>query len=305
MTTYLELGLGAGGGGSKFYGDRVANFAALPVSGLNGEVRLTLDTGVIYYWDGAAWNVAETEVATVGHTDTDSIDLSTPGSVLNANLNISADVASVGYLKATTSIKSGLNKGLHVEVPIANTTTTGVLTDTDWDTFNGKEPAISSGTVYQYFRGDKSFQNLNIAALSIIADGLTSDGNTNVLGAKQNSSVISNVAASGNWGDQVSLNLDAGTWLLFGVLRWNDNNAVLTGDIRAGISNAADASTIGIYDYIQFSGMLSDNARDYNTNLPMVILGDTVPFTAYLNVQMQYSSGNPQAGGKIIALRIR
>lgn len=305
MTTYLELGLGAGGGGSKFYGDPVANFAALPVSGLNGEVRLTLDTGVIYYWDGAAWNVAETEVATVGHTDTDSIDLSTPGSVLNANLNISADVASVGYLKATTSIKSGLNKGLHVEVPIANTTTTGVLTDTDWDTFNGKEPAISSATTGDYWRGDKSFQPLNIDALAVLTLGVVSDGDSKILGIKQNFAGATPAPATGTWGSQVSLSLGAGTWLVFGLMRWNDNDAVMSGDIMAGISASSTALTIGAYDYVQFAGMLSDNNRDYNVMLPFVVLGDSSPFTAYLNLQMQYSSGSPQAGGKLIGLRIR
>src|ERR1017187_6169876 len=42
----------------------------------------------------------------------------------------------------------------------------GAISATDWTTFNGKEPAISAGTTGQYWRGDKTWQTLNFAALS-------------------------------------------------------------------------------------------------------------------------------------------
>lgn len=39
--------------------DPVANLAALPASGnTTGDVRLTVDTGIIYWWDSSAWIVA-------------------------------------------------------------------------------------------------------------------------------------------------------------------------------------------------------------------------------------------------------
>lgn len=304
MTTYIELGVGAGGGGSEFYGDPVPNFASLPLTGQTGEVRLTLDTGVLYYWDGLAWNVAETEVATVGHTDTDSIDLSTPGSVLNASLNLSADVASAGFLKATTSIKSGVNKGLHVEIPIADTLTTGVITDTDWDTFNNKEPAITSSTNDTYYRGDKTFAQLNVDAITVLVGGAINGGNK-LLGIDTATSAMSSAGANGVWSNASSLAVEGGTYLCFGVLKWTDNNAVLTGDIRYGISSTSDASNIGSYDYNQVACMFSDNNRDYIYNLPFVVLSELNDFTIYLNTQFQYSSGTPQHGGKIIAMRIR
>ena len=304
MTTYIELGLGAGGGGSEFYGDPVPTFAALPVSGQVGEVRLALDTGVLYYWDGAIWNVTEGEVASVAHTDTDSITLTTPSSTLTASLNISADAASVGYLKATTSVKSGLNKGLHVEVPIADTNTTGVISDTDWDTFNGKEPAITATSAGDYYRGDKTFQALNIDALAVLVGGVLNNG-SKLLGVEYDVTSATNAGATGVWGYAVSKNLAGGTWLCFGMLRWNDNNSVLTGDIIYGISYSSDASTIGTYDYNKINLMLSDNNRDYNYSLPFVILTSAVPFTAYLNTQFQYTGNIPQHGGKLICLRIR
>lgn len=42
-------------GGSLYWGDPVANFAALPVTTRSGESHLALDTGVLYYWNGSAW----------------------------------------------------------------------------------------------------------------------------------------------------------------------------------------------------------------------------------------------------------
>jgi hypothetical protein len=49
--------------GPGLFGDRrwrapIANAAALPVSGTLGEVRLTLDDGALYFWDGDSWEAA-------------------------------------------------------------------------------------------------------------------------------------------------------------------------------------------------------------------------------------------------------
>jgi hypothetical protein len=43
--------------------------------------------------------------------------------------------------------------------------TNGYLSSTDWTTFNNKEPAISTGTSLQYWRGDKSWQTLDTKAV--------------------------------------------------------------------------------------------------------------------------------------------
>ncbi len=42
----------------------------------------------------------------------------------------------------------------------------GYLNSTDWETFNSKEPAISAGTVDQYWRGDKTWQILPTSTTS-------------------------------------------------------------------------------------------------------------------------------------------
>lgn len=303
MTTYINLGLG-GGEGSPFYGDPVPDFASLPGSGQLGELRLTLDTGVIYYWDSLAWNVAETEVATVGHTDTDSIDLSTPGSILNANLNLSADAASAGFLKATTSIKSGVNKGLHVELPIADTSTTGVITDTDWDTFNNKEPAITATTIGDYWRGDKTFQPLNIDAMAVLAGGALNPG-SKLLGIESATSGYTLAGATDTWGSAVSVSLAAGTWLVYGVCRWSAGDADIISLVQFGISKSATGVGIGDFDYQAIPVMFSENGLEINNNTPFVILSDASPFTAHLNTFFTYTTDQPTHSGKIVAMRIR
>lgn len=153
---------GSGSGGVPPY----ANFAALPSSGNTlGDMAITTDDGNLYWWDGTAWVIPNAEVVTVGVQDTDSVDLSVVADKVQAALRLSGDAASVGNFKATSTIKSGGSPGLHVELPIATTSQTGVLTDTDWDTFNNKEPAITATTSADYYRGDKTFQTLNTAAV--------------------------------------------------------------------------------------------------------------------------------------------
>jgi len=55
-------------GGSRFWGDPVATFAALPTGSGVGECRLVIDTDIIYEWDGTAW-VAVTSGGVDGFAD--------------------------------------------------------------------------------------------------------------------------------------------------------------------------------------------------------------------------------------------
>jgi hypothetical protein len=52
-----------------------------------------------------------------------------------------------------------------ISISQANTTTNGYLTNTDWNTFNNKQPAITAGTTAQYYRGDKTWQTLDTLAV--------------------------------------------------------------------------------------------------------------------------------------------
>lgn len=51
MTQYISYPSGT----SPFWGDSVANFAALPLTGTVGEVRQTINDKELWTWDGAAW----------------------------------------------------------------------------------------------------------------------------------------------------------------------------------------------------------------------------------------------------------
>ncbi len=50
-------------------------------------------------------------------------------------------------------------------IPTASSSNRGLLSNSDWSIFNSKENAIAFGSVSQYWRGDKSWQTLNTAAV--------------------------------------------------------------------------------------------------------------------------------------------
>ena len=81
---------------------------------------------------------------------TNSIQLTTPSGVLNANLRLSAN-AGTGY-KVPLSI---LSDGLIGQIPFASGSNAGILSAANWTTFNNKFNT-PSGTVFQYVRGDGS-----------------------------------------------------------------------------------------------------------------------------------------------------
>ncbi len=79
-------------------------------------------------------------------------------------------------------------------LPSSSSTSDGILSSTDWATFNGKEPALVAGNAAQYLRGDKAWTTLNSTAVpegtnlyytdvrakaAVVADALV-DGTTTV-----------------------------------------------------------------------------------------------------------------------------
>jgi hypothetical protein len=119
-------------------------------------------------------------------TTTNSIQLTAPAGVLNANLKLSAD-AGVGY-KVPLSI---LSDGLIGQIPYASGANAGILSSADWTTFNNKFNT-PSGTIFQYVRGDGSlatfptFGTLSSvgitmpAAFGVVNSPLTSNGTITV-----------------------------------------------------------------------------------------------------------------------------
>lgn len=98
---------------------------------------------------------------------TNSIQLTVPSGVLNANLKLSSN-AGTGY-KVPLSI---LTDGLIGEIPYANSSTNGILSSTNWNTFNNKFNT-PTGTISQYVRGNGSLANFP----SVIINGSAAGGN--------------------------------------------------------------------------------------------------------------------------------
>jgi hypothetical protein len=78
-------------------------------------------------------------------------------------------------------------------LPTASATNRGALSSADWTTFNGKENAITAGTTLQYFRGDKTFQTLNTAAVPELTNLYYTEARVNA-----NTNVAANTAARHN-----------------------------------------------------------------------------------------------------------
>lgn len=151
----------------------VATSSNLPSTGMVvGDVWNVTDTNINYAWDGSAWDPlggvvgADVSLATPT-TDgllsaSDFVKLS--GIATGAELNVNPDWNAV----------SGDAQILNKPTTISGYGMTDAYTKTQVDTsLSGKEPTITAGTTAQYWRGDKSWQALNKAAV-----GLSSVENT-------------------------------------------------------------------------------------------------------------------------------
>lgn len=124
-------------------------------------------------------------------TTTNSIQLTAPSGVLNANLRLSAN-AGTGY-KVPLSI---LSDGLIGQIPYATGSNAGILSTANWITFNNKFNT-PSGTTSQYVRGDGSLASFPVipsgtvtsvglsmpAAFTVANSPVTGSGTLTVTGA--------------------------------------------------------------------------------------------------------------------------
>ncbi|MGD0826574.1 MAG: hypothetical protein ABSA09_00600 [Desulfobaccales bacterium] len=75
-----------------------------------------------------------------------------------------ASQASQAKISATLPLTYNSTTGV-LAIPQASALVNGYLASGDWSAFNAKQPAISLGTTSQYWRGDKTWQTLNPAAV--------------------------------------------------------------------------------------------------------------------------------------------
>jgi hypothetical protein len=112
----------------------------------------------------------------VRHGTTNVITTTATGADLVGAFNITGSVVATGTI--TASNLSGVNTG---DQDLSSYATTAALTAG----LAGKEPTIAAGTTAQYWRGDKSWQTLNKAAVGLSNVDNTSDVNKPVSTAQQ------------------------------------------------------------------------------------------------------------------------
>lgn len=188
LATGSVLSVGKGGTGATTAAEAAENL--LPAYGSNANKVLGLNsTGDGLEWKAAGSGVVE-EISVDGPL---SIDNSVP------------------------SLPS-------ISLPQADTDTDGYLSSTDWDTFNGKEPAItSSGNASQFWNGNKTFAALTESDIPTLSQSKVTNLTTDLSGKEPT------ITASGN-----------------AAQFWNGNKtftAVTKGDVGLGnVDNTSDAN---------------------------------------------------------------
>jgi hypothetical protein len=142
----------------------------------------------------------------------------------------------------------------------------GYLSSTDWSTFNAKEPAITAGTTSQYWRGDKTWQTLDKAAVGL--------GN------------VENTALS-TWAGSTNLItlgvVTNGTWQATAVaVLYGGTGSTTASGARTNLGLAV-GTDVQAYD----AGLASLTAADASAGLPYVSAANTwtpATYTAMLSV---------------------
>jgi hypothetical protein len=148
---------------AQFFGD----FAIRQSNAKDGN---PFDEGTDRFYIGATGAVTFSSLAGTG---TRMVVASSTG-VLSTQAITVGTVTSVAALTigtTGTNITSTVANGtttpvITLNVPTASATNRGALSAADWTTFNGKQDNIVAGTTAEYYRGDKTFQTLNTAAVT-------------------------------------------------------------------------------------------------------------------------------------------
>lgn len=115
-TNYAKYsGLGGSGGGVPIY----ANLAAFPVSAVSGDLGVAADTGNLYEWSGSAWR-----------------QIGGPGAAL-----------AIGVFGSSPNADGLTLSGGTLNMQPADSTHSGGLSSTDWNTFNNKQAALTIGNL--------------------------------------------------------------------------------------------------------------------------------------------------------------
>lgn len=165
--------------------------ATLTVSGGGGGPATTddLSEGVsnLYFLDARAKSACVADSITNGVLDV----AASQNAVFDA-LALKQNALSPGSISTSTTgvtvgsgASSTVGPNVTVDVQTASGSQPGLLSSANWTTFNSKEPAISAGTTAQYYRGDKTFQTLNSAAVPELTNLYYTDARVQTLAKNQ------------------------------------------------------------------------------------------------------------------------
>ena len=176
ITVNVNGSVGSGGGaGIHVEEGGVSNAGHAEVTGdrLGWEFHPPGVAGIAYLYPGASG-------ITLDQDSHDPVTIATPANglgILNQELSIELSSASAtGALSSTDwSTFDGKQDALSATAPLAldgltdtlsisqsNTTTDGYLSSTDWNTFNDKEDYVSPGLTTQFYRGDKTWTQVDL-----------------------------------------------------------------------------------------------------------------------------------------------
>lgn len=276
MTTFIQLP--ASGGGADFIS------SILDGDSIDLEVLANQLTAELFHSANAAaanqvkiTNTTETDglLSVLPYSDSNSINFSGSTS-LSADLNLSAEAAPGGNFKATNTIESD---GLLTVIPEAATGQTGVLTSTDWNTFNDGVTPITDGS----FPGAGE-----IGQVITDTQALTTGG-----------------PVSGSFGQVCNVSLTAGIWLIDGMALLNDSGANITAPFETGIDTTQTGANLTAFDTV----VVPYTQNESSVTRSVVLLPSYVSISAsdiyYLVTKTTFDTGTPQVGGFLRARRVR
>lgn len=166
-----------------------------------------------------------------------------------------------------------------LNIPDASGSVKGLLTAANFNTFNGKQDAIAAGTTAQYWRGDKSWQPLDKAAVGLPNADNTSDlakpistATQTALNGKQNS--LPAGSASQYWAADGSLKM-LQTEVEAVVPEWEfiegTGIGIATNEIAKTITISRSAGQLGLFDEVYSSSATTPN-NTYTTLMEIPII---------------------------------
>lgn len=131
------------------------------------ENTVAVGTTSQYYRGDKSWQTLDKSAVGLGNVV--NADTTTTANITSSTGKRFVADADLIKLANTTNINSGDETAatIKTKLGVASTSVDGYLSSASFNTFNNKEATVTAGTTSQYYRGDKSWQTLNSAAVGL------------------------------------------------------------------------------------------------------------------------------------------